>query len=99
VIDHVVLNVRDAAACKSFYSAALEPLGYSIALDWGEHVGFGAPRPDFWISHRGEPSAPAHVCFRAPDRTTVDAFHEAALAAGGRDNGPPGVRPHCHEHY
>jgi catechol 2,3-dioxygenase-like lactoylglutathione lyase family enzyme len=99
MIDHVVLNVRDAAACKGFYNTALEPLGYRVFREWEEHIGFGAPFPDFWISRRGEPSAPVHVCFRAPDRATVDAFYKAALAAGGRDNGAPGVRPHYHEHY
>ena len=101
MIDHVGFNVSDIAASKRFYEAALRPLGYSIALEWEEHVGFGTGEgsPDFWISRRGEPTATAHLALVAPDRATVDAFHEAAVAAGGTDNGPPGLRPHYHEHY
>jgi catechol 2,3-dioxygenase-like lactoylglutathione lyase family enzyme len=101
VIEHVGLNVRDLAAAKAFYAEALEPLGYRIFAEWEEHVGFqsGERGPDFWISAREDPSAGTHVCFRAPDRETVEAFHAAALAAGGRDNGPPGLRPHYHESY
>jgi predicted lactoylglutathione lyase len=56
-------------------------------------------RPDFWIHMRGRPATEVHVCFRSSDRATVDAFYEAALAAGGRDNGPPGPRPQYHEQY
>jgi catechol 2,3-dioxygenase-like lactoylglutathione lyase family enzyme len=101
MIDHVGFNVSDIAASKRFYEAALRPLGYSIALEWEEHVGFGTGEggPDFWISLRGEPTATAHLALVAPDRAAVDAFHEAAVAAGGKDNGPPGLRPHYHEHY
>lgn len=101
MIDHVGLNVRDLAAAKAFYERALAPLGYVIFLEWEKRVGFGieASIPDFWISERGKPTATAHVCFRAGDRTVVDAFHRAALEAGGRDNGVPGLRPHYHEHY
>jgi catechol 2,3-dioxygenase-like lactoylglutathione lyase family enzyme len=101
MIDHVGFNVSDIDASKRFYEAALRPLGYSAALEFKEHVGFGTGEgsPDFWISLRGEPTATAHLAFVAPDRATVDAFYEAAIAAGGTDNGPPGLRPHYHEHY
>jgi catechol 2,3-dioxygenase-like lactoylglutathione lyase family enzyme len=101
MIDHVGLDVRELETAKDFYIQALEPLGYRVFMEWQEHVGFAGPGdfPDFWISKRGEPSAGTHVCFRAADRATVDAFHAAATAAGGRDNGAPGVRPHYHEHY
>jgi catechol 2,3-dioxygenase-like lactoylglutathione lyase family enzyme len=101
MIDHVGLSVSDLAASKGFYLSVLEPLGYRVFREWPEAVGFAGPEgfPDFWIYMRGEESGGTHVCFRAPDRATVDAFHEAGLAAGGRDNGAPGPRPHYHEHY
>jgi catechol 2,3-dioxygenase-like lactoylglutathione lyase family enzyme len=100
MLDHVALNVRDGATAKAFYGQALEPLGYTIGLEVEEHVGFRSPdgQLDFWISERGEPG-PGHVGFRARDRGAVDAFHAAALAAGGRDNGAPGVRTEYHENY
>jgi catechol 2,3-dioxygenase-like lactoylglutathione lyase family enzyme len=99
MIDHVGVNVSDLDASRAFYEQALAPLGYAVAIEYEEHLGFGAPFPDFWISRRGEATAPAHVAFRAESREVVDAFHAAALAAGGRDNGAPGPRPHYHEHY
>ena len=103
MIDHVGLNVSDLAAAKAFYAETLEPLGYRVWAEWEEEsVGFAADEsgPDFWIYRRGEePSAPTHVSFRARDRETVDAFHAAGLAAGGSDNGEPGMRPHYHEQY
>jgi catechol 2,3-dioxygenase-like lactoylglutathione lyase family enzyme len=101
MIDHVILNVRDGAAAKAFYERALAPFGYTIGMQWQENVGFRSPegRLDFWTAQRGEPSAPVHVAFHAADRATVDAFHAAALAAGGTDNGAPGLRPDYHEHY
>jgi catechol 2,3-dioxygenase-like lactoylglutathione lyase family enzyme len=99
VIDHVGVNVGDLAASRAFYEQALAPLDYSVVIEYQEHIGFGSPFPDFWIARRGEPTTPAHVAFRAESRAVVDAFHAAALAAGGRDNGAPGPRPDYHEHY
>ena len=101
MLDHVALNVRDLSAAKAFYLAALEPLGYSVFLEHGQDLGLKSPEgePDFWLCERGEPSAPTHVAFRAADRATVDAYHAAAVAAGGTDNGAPGIRPDFHEHY
>jgi catechol 2,3-dioxygenase-like lactoylglutathione lyase family enzyme len=100
VIDHVSLGVRDLAASKAFYEQALAPLGYSVLLEFPGVCGFGAERkPDFWIGERDEPGGPIHVAIASPDRETVDAFYEAALAAGGKDNGPPGPRPQYHETY
>jgi catechol 2,3-dioxygenase-like lactoylglutathione lyase family enzyme len=102
MIDHVGLNVGDLAAAKAFYAEALEPLGYHVFMEWEQHVGFqsGESGPDFWVSRRDDPAGTGtHVCFRARDRETVEAFHTAALAAGGTDNGPPGLRPHYHESY
>ena len=101
MLDHAGLDVRDLAAARRFYEAALAPLGYSPGPEGDGYLGMRAPEghADFWIAQRGEGSGGAHVAFRAADRATVDAFHEAALAAGGTDNGAPGVRAHYHEHY
>jgi catechol 2,3-dioxygenase-like lactoylglutathione lyase family enzyme len=100
VLDHVGLNVSDIERSKAFYVEALAPLGYSLFRDLGQHIGFLSGRaPDFWISQRGEAGRGTHVSFRSPDRATVDAFHAAAVAAGGTDNGPPGLRPQYHEQY
>jgi catechol 2,3-dioxygenase-like lactoylglutathione lyase family enzyme len=93
MLDHVGLKVSDPDRSKDFYRAVLAPLGYEIGFDFGEGAGFSAEGiPDFWIS-RGEPKTGAHVAFQAKDRDAVHAFHEAALAAGGSDNGAPGPRP------
>ena len=98
-IDHVTLNVRDYLRSKQFYEQALQPLGYGLVMEFGAAGGFGeGGKPDFWVSERGEPTI-AHVAILAKDRQTVDAFHEAALAAGATDNGAPGLRPHYHESY
>ena len=99
MIDHVGLVVSDLERSKDFYAAALAPLGYSVFRAVESHVGFGQEHPDFWISLRGEATGGAHVCFRCEDRAAVDAFHAAALAAGGTDNGAPGLRPLYHQHY
>jgi len=101
MLDHVTLNVRDLARSRAFYEQALRPLGYSLATQWEAGAGFGTGEgaTDFWISRRGEPSAPVHLALRASDRETVDAFHRAGLEAGGEDNGSPGLRPDYHEHY
>jgi catechol 2,3-dioxygenase-like lactoylglutathione lyase family enzyme len=99
MIDHVKLFVRDFERSKAFYEQALQPLGYTIQLAPAPGVaGMGRERPDFWIEQSDEPTT-AHVSFRADDRATVDAFHEAALAAGGTDNGEPGPRPQYHPSY
>jgi catechol 2,3-dioxygenase-like lactoylglutathione lyase family enzyme len=96
VIDHLTLGVRDLAASRAFYLAALAPLGFVEQGPWSEgagEVGFGPPGlDDFWISTRYEPGAGTHVAFAADSPEQVDAFHRAALAAGGRDNGAPGPR-------
>jgi catechol 2,3-dioxygenase-like lactoylglutathione lyase family enzyme len=98
-IDHVTLNVLDYERSKTFYEQALKPLGYELLMEFGPHAGFGQEgKPDFWVAERGEPTI-AHIAILAKDRETVDAFHEAAIAAGAGDNGPPGLRPHYHENY
>jgi catechol 2,3-dioxygenase-like lactoylglutathione lyase family enzyme len=100
VLDHVGIPVRDIDVSREFYLAALAPLGYTLLMQPAEHVcGLGRDRkPDFWL-RRGEPAGEVHIAFSAPDRPTVDAFHAAAVAAGGRDNGGPGVREIYHPHY
>jgi catechol 2,3-dioxygenase-like lactoylglutathione lyase family enzyme len=99
MLDHLALGVRDLAASKAFYEAALAPLGFGVVMERPGSVAFGpAARPVFWLNAR-EPSANVHVAFAAAQRRDVDAFHAAALAAGARDNGAPGVRPHYHPHY
>jgi catechol 2,3-dioxygenase-like lactoylglutathione lyase family enzyme len=99
MLDHVTLRVADFAQAASFYDAALAPLGLTRLFGDGEtFLGYGASRPFFWIGAGGA-SGYAHVALAAPDRGTVDAFHAAALAAGGRDNGAPGLRPQYHPGY
>jgi catechol 2,3-dioxygenase-like lactoylglutathione lyase family enzyme len=99
-IDHVVVEVRDLAASRAFYEAALRPLGARVTeFDDGSAVAFGPPASEDLVLVAGEPGKPLHVALAAPDRPAVDAFHAAALGAGGRDNGGPGLRPHYHEHY
>ncbi len=97
-IDYLTLPVRDFEASKRFYRRALAPFGVEEvevegAIGWGPRG-----RVDFFI-RPGEPTAPLHVAFAAADRATVDAFHAAALAAGGIDNGVPGLRPRYHPNY
>lgn len=107
MLDHIGFPVADLARSRAFYEAALAPLGYAVlmeapaALTGAEtHLGFGAPgKPDFWLASGGALGGRLHVAFSAPDRATVDAFHTAAIAAGGRDNGGPGLRPHYHPTY
>jgi len=107
MIDHTGLDVSDYEKSKAFYSAALAPLGYSVIMEVPrEHTGgvgvagLGEKgKPDFWI-HEGTPQTPrVHVAFGVTSRALVDAFYEAALAAGGKDNGKPGPRPHYHAGY
>jgi catechol 2,3-dioxygenase-like lactoylglutathione lyase family enzyme len=100
-LDHVGLDVSDYEASKAFYDQALAPLGLTLMMEPIERVGgYGDNFPFFWIAqrHRGADSG-VHVAFTADDRASVDAFHEAALAAGGKDNGGPGVREIYHPHY
>jgi catechol 2,3-dioxygenase-like lactoylglutathione lyase family enzyme len=100
-LDHVGLDVSDYEASKAFYDKALAPLGMALMMEPVERVGgYGDDFPFFWIAQRGRgPDSGVHVAFRVEDRATVDAFHEAALNAGGKDNGAPGVREIYHPHY
>jgi catechol 2,3-dioxygenase-like lactoylglutathione lyase family enzyme len=100
VIDHVGLGVSDLEQSKAFYRQALRPLGYQLLMERDGSAGFGSNgKPDFWIHANRPLSGPTHVAIAGSDRATVQAFHTAGLAAGGRDNGPPGLRPHYHQDY
>jgi catechol 2,3-dioxygenase-like lactoylglutathione lyase family enzyme len=106
MFDHVGFTVTDYAKSLDFYTKALAPLGISVKFEVthemsgdGAHSGFGAERPQFWIGEGKNIVTNLHVAFAAKDRTTVDAFHKAAIAAGGKDNGPPGLRPIYHSDY
>jgi catechol 2,3-dioxygenase-like lactoylglutathione lyase family enzyme len=99
VLDHVVIGATDLARSRVFYEQALAPLGHEVLLEFPGVLGIGsAGKPGFWL-REGPVSEPVHVAFAAPDRATVGAFHDAAVAAGGRDNGGPGVREIYHPHY
>ena len=107
MIDHIGFPVSDYVRAKAFYNQALAPLGYSLIIEVmqddrpGEPAaGFGTNgKPDFWIGGEGALNKPVHIAILAKDRATVDAFYKAALAAGGRDNGAPGIRAHYHPNY
>jgi catechol 2,3-dioxygenase-like lactoylglutathione lyase family enzyme len=107
MIDHTGIIVSDFARSKEFYRLALEPIGYRMLAEFPaamtgttDVAGFGVPpKPDFWIANGSPNVPPVHVAFRLDNRALVDAFYRSALAAGGRDNGAPGPRPHYHEHY
>ena len=106
MIDHVGLTVADFQRARDFYDAALKPLGFARRMELGpeqtggtSHAGYGRERPVFWIGDGGAPSGHVHLALAARTRAEVDAFHAAALAAGGRDNGAPGLRPHYHPSY
>jgi catechol 2,3-dioxygenase-like lactoylglutathione lyase family enzyme len=102
MLDHVGFGVSDCARSKAFYSQALAPLGISLLLEpIAEAAGFGSDgKPFFWIESRGQAvTGRLHIALAADDRAAVDAFHAAAVAAGGTDNGAPGVRAIYHPNY
>ena len=101
MLDHVSIGVTDIERAKAFYDRALRPLGIERLYAEGDAAaGYGANKKAFfWIGLRSAPQTGAHIAFASPDRATVDAFYKAALAAGGTDNGKPGLRPHYHANY
>ncbi|MGB1235895.1 MAG: VOC family protein [Planktomarina sp.] len=106
MFDHLGLSVADFDRAKAFYDQALAPLGHSlVAMVPSEYTGgvkvggYGTDRPQFWISEDGAQTPVVHVAFAAATRADVDAFYAAAIAAGGVDNGAPGLRPHYHADY
>jgi catechol 2,3-dioxygenase-like lactoylglutathione lyase family enzyme len=106
MIDHITFGVTDFERSARFYDQALAPLGvkrlFDVPLEQSGGVsatGYGDRRPWFWIAQQDATRGKLHIAIRAKDRATVDAFHREALAAGGRDNGGPGLRPHYHCNY
>ncbi len=106
-LDHVSLSVADLPRAVAFYRAALAPLGLGVTMELGPEftgtvasTGFGIGRKgNLWLAAFGAQTPKTHICFRARSRSEVRAFHEAALAAGGEDNGAPGVREIYHPEY
>jgi catechol 2,3-dioxygenase-like lactoylglutathione lyase family enzyme len=105
MIDHVSIAVRDLKAGERFYTALLTTLGMTKLREWPDAaIGYGKKYPEFWINRRTDMAPIAadsgvHICLRAPSSAMVDAFHAAALAAGGISDGAPGLRAHYHENY
>ena len=107
MLDHIGLSVADFERAKAFYQAALKPLGLAAIMEVtaeetgsDAHAGFGSDgKAFFWIGTGAKPKGGTHVAFTAKTRAAVDAFYQAALKAGGRDNGAPGIRAHYHPNY
>lgn len=106
MIDHITFGVSDFARSTDFYDQAFAPLGvkrlFDVPLDHSGGVlstGYGDDRPWFWLAEQDATKGKLHICLTATRREDVDAFYAAALAAGGRDNGAPGLRPHYHPSY
>lgn len=104
MIDHIGVNVTDYKRAREFYLAALAPIGYKVIHEGEGYCGIGQAEGEnawlgsIWLMAK-ESITPNHFCFRTNDRATVDAFYKAGLAAGGKDNGAPGVRTDYHENY
>ncbi|HEU4402676.1 MAG TPA: VOC family protein [Candidatus Polarisedimenticolia bacterium] len=100
MIDHVGLKVKDFKKSLAFFAKSLAPLGYKVLAEYEDGAGLGTGKsPDFWIS-KGDPPRPGvHIAFASGKRAIVDRFHAAALSAGGRDNGAPGLRRDYHPDY
>ncbi len=100
MIDHVSIRCSDLSLSRKFFADALAPLGYGELMAFGENVGIGAKgKPDLWLTPGTPSTPPNHLAFVAADRATVKAFHKAALKAGGKDDGKPGLRKHYHPNY
>jgi catechol 2,3-dioxygenase-like lactoylglutathione lyase family enzyme len=105
MIDHISIAVRDLKNAEAFYAALLAPLGLTKLREWPDAaIGFGKKYPDFWINKRAAmdrivSDSGVHICLRAPDTAAVDAFHAAALSAGGASDGAPGLRPEYYGGY
>lgn len=100
MFDHVGIGATNLKASKSFFLEALAPLGVAVVMEVPDAVGLGRGRkPSLWLGATAEKCAPLHPAFTAENRSQVDEFYRRALIAGGKDNGPPGVRPHYHANY
>ena len=105
MIDHISIAVRDLKQAGTFYAALLKPLGMTKLREWPDAaIGYGKKYPDFWINRRDTMSRVAddsgvHICLRASDTIAVDAFHAAAIKAGGTSDGAPGLREKYHQNY
>jgi catechol 2,3-dioxygenase-like lactoylglutathione lyase family enzyme len=100
MFDHLGIGVTNLAASKAFFLGALQPLGVEVAMEGPYGVGIGQrKKPSLWLSATKEKAAHLHIAFAAENRKQVDDFYRAALAAGGKDNGAPGLRPHYHANY
>lgn len=99
MIDHISVPVSNLARSLAFYKAALAPLGWEVIKEYPGVAGIGANGIDLWLTETPAAPTPLHIALRASTRSLVDAFHAAALAAGGKDNGPPGVRAQYHPSY
>ena len=104
MIAHLSIGARDIARARRFYDAALKPLGYTCLSSDEGSLGYGPKAAEYWINRTEHPVAAddrsgLHICFTAPDRDAVDAFHKAALKVGGKDNGKPGLRPEYGPNY
>ncbi|HUL96819.1 MAG TPA: VOC family protein [Usitatibacter sp.] len=100
MLDHIGIGCTDLAASKAFFLAALAPIDVRVVMDAGVAVGLGqGQKPDFWLGPASAKPAPLHLAFTATRRAQVDEFHKRALAAGAKDNGPPGLRVHYHPTY
>jgi len=107
MLDHIGLRVTDVERARAFYDKALAPLGVTLVMEVsaeetgaGAHLGYGeGQKPYFWLGEHRRATELLHVAFAADTRAKVDAFYKAAMAAGGRDNGPPGLRELYHPSY
>ncbi len=100
MFDHLGFGVTNLAESKAFFLQALAPLGVTVAMEGPYGIGLGRNgKPSLWLHEASGTPAPLHIAITADTRAAVDAFHRAALAAGGRDNGAPGLRPHYHANY
>ncbi len=106
MIDHTGIQVSDPVKSRAFYDKAFAPLGYKMLMEIPREytdgkvvLGYGDDRADFWVAEGKAQTPNVHIAFRAASRQVVDAFYKAALAAGGQDNGGPGLRPHYHKDY
>jgi catechol 2,3-dioxygenase-like lactoylglutathione lyase family enzyme len=100
IIDHIGLGVSDYDKSKEFFAKALAPLGIALLAEFHGWAGFGrAGKPEFWFGAQAQPNSSIHIAFLADNREQVRAFYAAALAAGGTDNGAPGIREHYHPNY